>query len=236
MLAAVTADGLVLCRPAALKAPPAALPPAHTFARAPTAAAWSPAHTALFVADAGSVARFTPQGALADTVYDEPAGDAIAHIVVPDDDTVLFGAGSRLRLYDTKRRAVVHDIDAHPSALTGLALSHDRSLAASTSASTALVHDLRHAPPSLTALGALPASGAPLSACVFHPHTRTRLLLAAGRDLVVYDTARPAAPLRTIAAPGDIVGVSCSPFSKTLVALACSNATVCLADLEKERG
>ncbi|KAG6885299.1 hypothetical protein C0993_003460 [Termitomyces sp. T159_Od127] len=50
---------------------------------------------------------------------------------------------------------------------------------------------------------------------------------------------RPSAPLKTITlneASGDIVTVACSPFSKTLVAVATSSGYVGLIDLEKEKG
>jgi protein NEDD1 len=38
------------------------------------------------------------------------------------------------------------------------------------------------------------------------------------------------------ASTGDIVAVACSPFSKTLVAVASSSGSVGLVDLDKEKG
>lgn len=49
---------------------------------------------------------------------------------------------------------------------------------------------------------------------------------------------RPSSPLKIVHIPGDgdIVGVSASPFSKTLVATVTSNGDVALVDLDKDNG
>lgn len=56
---------------------------------------------------------------------------------------------------------------------------------------------------------------------------------------MVYDTTRPSGPLKTIpmndATTGDIVSVACSPFSKTLVAVASAGGSVGLVDLDKDK-
>ncbi|PCH37690.1 hypothetical protein WOLCODRAFT_135777 [Wolfiporia cocos MD-104 SS10] len=60
--------------------------------------------------------------------------------------------------------------------------------------------------------------------------------------MLVYDTTRPSAPVKTFTLStqrggwGEIVSVSSSPFSKTLVAVASSGGNICLVDLEKEKG
>ncbi|KAG2345944.1 hypothetical protein BDR05DRAFT_97453 [Suillus weaverae] len=48
----------------------------------------------------------------------------------------------------------------------------------------------------------------------FHPHVRTRLLLGLGCDILVYDVSRPSAHVKPINIGQDVVGISCSPFSK----------------------
>ncbi|KAG1782288.1 hypothetical protein EV702DRAFT_1274879 [Suillus placidus] len=69
----------------------------------------------------------------------------------------------------------------------------------------------------------------------FHPHVRTRLLLGLGCDILVYDVARPSAPVKPINIGQDVVDTSCSPFSKMLVAVA-STDSVGLVDLDKDKG
>ena len=87
----------------------------------------------------------------------------------------------------------------------------------------------------------IPAGGS-ISTCAFHPHSRTRLLVGLGSQLLVYDTTRPSGPTKVVQIDkdqknvGPIVGITCSPFSKTLVAVACSGGAIGLVDLEKEKG
>ncbi|EMD38240.1 hypothetical protein CERSUDRAFT_93771 [Gelatoporia subvermispora B] len=70
-------------------------------------------------------------------------------------------------------------------------------------------------------------------------HTRTRLLVGCGAHVLVYDTSR-SLPTKSIALEkkriGEIVAIACSPFSKSLVAVACSGGYVSLLDIEKEKG
>lgn len=122
--------------------------------------------------------------------------------------------------------------------MTSLALSNDGSLLASTSANAVHVHNLSHG--SHTSLRGLPAAVGNITTCAFHPHTRTRLLIGAGQHLLVYDTTRPSRPIKAVAvvderdSSGEVVAIASSPFSKTLVAVACSGGLVSLLDLEKD--
>ncbi|KAF8809014.1 hypothetical protein BYT27DRAFT_7254899 [Phlegmacium glaucopus] len=65
-----------------------------------------------------------------------------------------------------------------------------------------------------------------------------QLLVAAGKQILIYDTTRPSVPIKTItlteAASGNITAIACSPFSKTLIAAATSGGFIGLIDLEKE--
>jgi protein NEDD1 len=119
-----------------------------------------------------------------------------------------------------------------------LSLSNDTTLLSSTSAAAAHVHNLSLG--SHTVLKGLPLVGQSISTSAFRPQLRTRLMLGIGKQLVVYDTARLSGPINTIGLSqtnsGDITAVACSPFSKTLVAVATTGGTVGLVDLEKEKG
>lgn len=110
-------------------------------------------------------------------------------------------------------------------------------LLASTFASTVHVHNLTLGSHSI--LRGLTLGGQDINTSAFHPHYRTRLLVAAGKQIMVYDTTRLSAPMKTIslteAASGTISAIACSPFSKTLIAVATSGGFVGLIDLEKEK-
>ncbi len=130
--------------------------------------------------------------------------------------------------------------DTHKTPITSLSLSNDASLLASTSVRSIHVHNLTLA--SHTVLRGIPSGSDSITTCAFHPHLRTRLLVGLGSQLLVYDTTRPSGPAKIIDIDkdkknlGQVVAVTCSPFSKTLVAVACSGGTVALVDLEKEKG
>ncbi|KAG8217793.1 WD40-repeat-containing domain protein [Butyriboletus roseoflavus] len=129
---------------------------------------------------------------------------------------------------------VLPSLEPHKNAVTRISMSNDGTLLASTSASAVFVHDLTLS--SHTQLKGLP-NRKPVTCCLFHPHSR-RLLLSIGPDVFVYDSMRPSSPSKTVHIPrgGEIVGVSASPFSKTLVAAVTSNGDVALVDLDKDNG
>jgi protein NEDD1 len=57
---------------------------------------------------------------------------------------------------------------------------------------------------------------------------------------MVYDTTRPSSPGKKIpmseAVQGEICAIACSPFSKSLVAVATLGGSVAMIDLDKEKG
>jgi protein NEDD1 len=56
--------------------------------------------------------------------------------------------------------------------------------------------------------------------------------------MVIYDITRPSGPSRVTSigdgVVGDVVAVACSPYGKTLIAVACNGGYIALVDLDKE--
>ncbi|OBZ69280.1 Protein NEDD1 [Grifola frondosa] len=153
--------------------------------------------------------------------------------------TIVVARGQEVHLLATQSRKIVQTFNTHKTAVKSISLSNDGTLLASVSSNAVHVHNLSLA--SHTVLRGLPV-GNTISTCAFHPHSRTRLLLGSGTQFIIYDTTRPSGPSKTIAIdkdksnPGSIVAIACSPFSKTLVSVACSGGMIGLVDLEKEKG
>ena len=172
-----------------------------------------------------------------------PIGDQsdpyVSLLVKDRGNTVIYAKGKRVVVASASSGKVGHTFETHKAPVGSLALSNDSSLLASTSAHAIHVHNLTLA--SHTVLRGLPSGGGAVTTCAFHPHSRTRLLVGFGTQLLVYDTTRPSGPVKSVPLdkdhknPGSIVAVTCSPFSKTLVAVACSGGTIGLIDLEKEK-
>ena len=247
-LSVACASRLVLADVAScLKRPPGSLPPTcvlePTFR--PTASAWSADGASLYIASAHSIARYDASGTFVKTVYDDPECEDIHAIVVAKDKgTIIFAAGTGVHFLEHSASAastsrIVHSLPPHPDSepIISLSLSNDNTLLAVASPYAVLIHNLSLG--SQTFLRGLPSDAA-VTTCVFHPHSRVRLFLGMSRQLVVYDITRPLGPSRVIPmgdpATGDIVAVSCSPYSKTLLAVACAAGHVALVDLDKEKG
>lgn len=247
-LSVACASRLVLADVAScLKRPPSSLPPICTLGSTfrPTASAWSADGTSLYIASAHSIARYDASGTLVKMVYDDPQCEDIRAIVVAKDKgTIIFAAGAGVHFLEHSASAasssrIVHSLSPHPDSepILSLSLSNDNTLLAVASPYAVLVHNLSLG--SQTILRGLPSDSA-VTTCTFHPHSRVRFFLGMSRQLVVYDITRPLGPSRVIpmsdSATGDIVALSCSPYSKTLLAAACTNGHVVLVDLDKEKG
>ncbi|PSR75377.1 hypothetical protein PHLCEN_2v9135 [Hermanssonia centrifuga] len=234
MLAALTTDALVLIDPPTLKKAPTSIPTTCSFSSQPTACAWAPDHSCLFVSLGNTIEKYDLNGTLLDTIYSGPS--PLTTLVSKDKgNTLILGAGTQVIVLETQTGKVPQSFKSHKLPVLALSLSNDSSLLASISVSTVHVHNLSLA--SHTVLRGLPSGE--VTACAFHPHTRTRLLLGIGLQLAVYDTTRPSGPSKTIViekGAGQIVAIACSPFSKTLVAVAYSGGNVSLVDLEKDKG
>ncbi|KZP17905.1 WD40 repeat-like protein [Athelia psychrophila] len=238
MLAVSTTEALSILDPATLKNPPESLLSAHPFSEPPTASVWSQDNTALFVAFQDTIHQFSSAGLPVSHTFstEEPITCLIAK---EKGQSLVFGAGSSVHVLDYASGSgkISQTFASHKATVNSLSLSNDGSLLASTSSSSACVQNLSMS--SHTILRGLPQA-APITTCAFHPHSRTRLLLGMGKQVVIYDTTRPSGPLKLVAlsdaSSGDIVALACSPFSKTLVAVATSGGSVGLIDLDKEKG
>jgi protein NEDD1 len=201
--------------------------------------AWSSDNAFLFLASAQTIHRYDPASNSLTDLYSTGDLAPISNIVYKDKGSLIFSAGEHVHLLDCgSTPKISQTFDSHKSQITSLSLSNDASLLSSTSATAAHVHNL--ALNSHTTLRGLPSGGQAITTSVFHTQLRTRLLLCIGKQLVVYDTTRPSGPIKTVAlsetSSGDITAVACSPFSKTLVAVATTGGSVGLIDLEKEKG
>ena len=243
MLSISTTEGLSILDSITIKRTPPLVPPCLTLTHKVVASTWSSDNAFLFLASLQTIQRYDPSSNSLEEFYSNIGEGDISHLVFRDKGSLIFSSGEIVHLLDCGSiPKVSHTFDTHKSMITSLSLSNDASLLSSTSSTAAHVHNLSLA--SHTVLKGLPLGSQPITASVFHPQLRTRLLLGVGKQLVVYDTTRPSGPMRTIALnetnstthSGDIIAIACSPFSKTLVAVATTGGNVVLIDLEKEKG
>lgn len=240
ILAVATTGVLCLADVQSLRRTPS-IAPARSFDSPPTCHAWTPDNAGLILGQARSISQYDSTGTLTKTIYDDSTGEAgaITALVMKDRaNTVLFSAGSCVHVLDANTSKISKTFETHKAAVISLTLSNDATLLASASAGAVHVHNLTHG--SHSVLRGIP-TGYQVTTCEFHPHARTRLLVGVGAQILVYDTTRPSGPLKIINigtkkdASGEVVSIASSPFSKTLVAVACSGGTIALVDLEKER-
>ena len=236
MLAVCTSSTLALLDAPTLRRAPASLgPDSIRLLRSPTAITWSQDNSYLFVAQADGIHKFEPVGHHTGVVY-ETAHPITALAIRDKGNSILYNNGAEITILDTPSGNVTQNFNLHKTNVTSLSLSNDTTLLASTSTDTVLVHNLTMA--SHTVLRGLPTGD--ITTCVFHTHTRTRLLIGIGNQLAIYDTSRPSSPAKVIslekAGSGRIVSIACSPFSKTLLAVACAGGLVGLVDLDKDKG
>ncbi|KDR73718.1 hypothetical protein GALMADRAFT_142169 [Galerina marginata CBS 339.88] len=235
MFAATTGDALSVSDPAILKKAPSSIPSCLDLIETPTASSWSPDNAFLYISSAKTIHRYEPISNALKDVYSHGLG-TISHLVSRDKDNVIFTCEDKIHFLDCDPNSQISQtFESHKASINSLSLSNDLTLLASTSAGAAHVHNISLG--SHTVLRGLPNQG--INTSTFHPHSRTRLLVAAGKHLMVYDTTRPSGPIKNIAmsesSTGDITAVACSPFSKTLVVVATSTGFVGLVDLEKEK-
>jgi protein NEDD1 len=244
MLAVLTSNHITITKRSALqKGPPTLTPTCRTDLSSYVASVWSPDNTSLYVATTDTIARYDTSGTLVKTLWPLPDGDAHSHIsglALKDKGTLILSMGNSVHLVEhssssSSSTKIVQTLPTHPNPdpVLALSLSHDGTLLTVASQSAVVVHNL--ALGAQTTLRGLPG---PVAVCTFHVHSRVRLLLGIGHNLVIYDITRPSGPSR-IASIGDGVGgnvvdVTCSPYSKTLLAIACRGGYIALVDLDKE--
>lgn len=239
MLALSTTQALSFMDSTVLKDAPSSLSSGKPFSSPPTASVWSPDNATLFVAFQDSIHQYSLSGSHISEIYS--SADDITSLIAKDNgQAIIFNESNNIHVleYGSGTGKVTQTFTSHKSPVNALSLSNDSTLLASVSSSAAHVHNLSLG--SHTVLRGLPQSSGQIITCAFHPHSRTRILLGQGKQILIYDTTRPSGPVKVIpmndATSGDIVAVACSPFSKTLVAVATSGGNVGLIDLDKEKG
>ncbi|TCD63537.1 hypothetical protein EIP91_005307 [Steccherinum ochraceum] len=241
MLAVSTTDALVVLDPKKASSSSTSPSPACKLS-SPTALVWSQDNSVLFVSHSSGIQKLDSQGNALSTIC-EPSEPPTTLLVKDKGNTLVYSFANEVFLVDIASGQVAHKLTTtHKSPISSLTLSSDGTLLASISPETAQVHNLSLG--TNTSLRGLPISAGPVTACAFHPHTRTRLLLGIGNLLAIYETTRPSGPARVVTmekekdgmAVGKVVAITSSPFSKSLVAVAFSGGVVGLVDLEKEKG
>lgn len=208
----------------------------------PLAGTWSSDNSTLFLVFSDGIRKYNDRGSTVDTVFSSDEEGLQACIVAKDNGTIICALSNRIAVLGSTPLSgdygIVKAISVHTSPVTSLAVSNDGAVLASTSQTMVYIHNLES--DSHTPLRGRPQSSEEPSLCTFSPHIRTKLIVGSGQVLHVYDITRPSSPTRTIplgsSANGDVISLACSPYSKTLVAVACEGGTVHLVDLEKEKG
>ncbi|KAI9069102.1 WD40 repeat-like protein [Trametes sanguinea] len=244
MAAVLTPTSISLLSSSSLKHPPPIADPTYALASRQSCISWcAETGSVLLGSTHGDLSQYeVASGALEQLpVASRSSNEPIASLLYKDRGaTAIFAQGQQVVVLSIASGKPANTFDTHKSPVTSLSLSNDGSLLASTSAHAIHVHNLTLA--SHTVLRGIPVGGGSITTCAFHPHSRTRLLVGLGSQLLVYDTTRPSGPVKAIDIDkekkniGTVVAISCSPFSKTLVAVGCSGGTVALVDLEKEKG
>ena len=247
MLAILTTEHITITEHSALRRAPATLTPScQVPLSAYVSSVWSPDNGSLYVATTDSVNRYDASGTLIKSLwplfddYDDISSDDIGGLAVKDKGTLILSIGNTVHMVEHSSSAssptkIVQTLPEHPDSnpIHALSLSHDSTLLTVASPNAVVVHNL--ALGTQTALRKLPGH---VAVCTFHVHSRVRLLLGINHKLVIYDITRPSGPSRVTSigdgVAGDVVAVACSPYSKTLIAVACSGGYIALVDLDKE--
>ncbi|ESK91774.1 hypothetical protein Moror_10603 [Moniliophthora roreri MCA 2997] len=243
MLAVVTTDSISVVEPRALKLSPSSVSSSCQLESPAISACWSTDNSLLYLASQKSISKYQ-QSSNSSEIH--CSSDNISHLVVKDKSTIVFSTENTIHFLEsmsTSPKLSPQSYNSHKSAINSLSLSCDNTLLLSTSSSAAHIHNLslNNSNPT-TILRGLPPS--PIRTAVFHPHVRTRALVGAGKQLLLYDTTRPSSPLKTFTVSttegnGEVEVIACSTFSKTLVAVVLggvSAGTIGLVDLDKEKG
>lgn len=237
MLAVTTTAVLAVADPATLKHPPSILPSCLTTTDDYGASAWATDNSALYLSSAQTISRYEPSSNQLKILY-TLEGDPIRCLVAKDRSSVIFCAGENVHMLECSGSTakVVRSFGSHKRDVLSLSLSNDSTLLACGLVDEVYVHNFTTG--SHTILRGLPSKTS-VTTCVFHPHIRTRLLVSSGDEVLIYDTTRPSAPLKIISmneVGNCISAIACSPFSKTLIAVAMKDGFVGLVDLDKEKG
>lgn len=238
MFSVVASDVLAVVDPSSLKHPPSVLPSCHTPVEEHYTSAWATDNSTLYLSSAHTISRYDPSTKQLKALHTLSDGYSIRCLTARDAYSLIYAAGDRIHIMECGGQTpkFAQSFGPHKHDVLSLSLSNDSTLLACGLSNAAYVHNLTTG--SQTTLRGLPSQHS-IALCVFHLHVRTRLLVGHGDQLYVYDTTRPSVPLKAISmndAGTSISAIACSPFSKTLVAVAMSNGGVGLVDLDKEKG
>ena len=232
MLAVVSTSSLSLVEPSNLKKLPPILPKPHDLSDRPTGCSWAPDNSVFYVSYAGGIQRFDPLTTTSKELYFNVDNDPISNIVSPSTESIVFSISNRICSLESRKPKI---LDTHKRSINCLALSVDGQTLASTSSDAVHIHHFETGV--TTTLRGLPTEES-ITSCLFHPHARTRLLVASENQVLVYDTNCPDQASKIILlddpSSGPIVGLASSPFSKSLVAAITADGRLGLIDLEKE--
>ncbi|KAF9449596.1 YVTN repeat-like/Quino protein amine dehydrogenase [Macrolepiota fuliginosa MF-IS2] len=237
MLSITATNVLAVVDPSALKYPPSSLPSCLTPTEEYGASAWA-TDSALYLSSAQTISRYDLSSNQLKSLYTLEEGHIIRCLLAKDKSSIVFSAGDKAHVLECSgpTAKVVRTFGSHKRDILSLSLSNDSTLLACGLPDGVYVHNLTTG--SHTVLRGLPP-GMFTIICVFHPYTRTRLLVGYEDQLFVYDTTRPSAPSKVIPLSENgnhVSAIACSPFSKTLVAVAMTDGVVGLVDLDKEKG
>ncbi|KAI5122200.1 hypothetical protein M0805_002689 [Coniferiporia weirii] len=246
MLGATSRRRLALVEPATLKASAAPPSPSKQIALDVelSALVWNADNTALFAAAGGTIRRYNSGGHFEKMVHSP--GGIVSALAVRDNggpDVVYYAKDNMAYELDCGAGVVSATFEDHMSPVKSISLSADGSCLAVASASKCTVHNLSDSS-QISLDGFPPSDSAEISICAFHIHSRFRIFVGYGHYLLIYDTSNPSAPAKSVAlasssvpeTAGDIVAISCSPFSKSLIVVGCASGLVYMIDLEKEKG
>ena len=241
MLAVTTQSALSLIEAPPQKRGPISILSSCDIPAEPASSTWSSDNSLLFISTATEIYRYSASDSSLAITYSttpsEQLGPLSCLINKDNGETLIFSRGADIYFVDSQSGKITRTLDTHRTSIISLSLSINNTLLASASSTAVHVHNLPLA--SHTVLRGLPPGE--VTACRFHPHFHTRLLLGVGSALVIYDTAKPSAPLKVISMDkaegdhGDIVAIACSPFSKTFAAVACRRGFLNFLDIEKQK-
>lgn len=170
MLAITTTDSLACLDAAQLKSAFSSAPSCLSLITPPRAAQWSTDNSALYLASTNTIQKYEPD---INSIKDVHVfNGTISHLLVKDKSSLIFASAEKVYILEG---STVKLLSSHTSPITSIAICIDSSLLAFTSSTAVYVFNLNLG--SQTILRGLPLTDNKINTCVFHPHTRTKLLL-----------------------------------------------------------
>ncbi|KLO14878.1 hypothetical protein SCHPADRAFT_927543 [Schizopora paradoxa] len=212
-----------------------------------TALAWANptvANSRLYIATRGAIRQYDSTGHFEKAILNDPTisrDDPVSAIAVKTEEDVFLARRSKVCRLNCETGSVEDVIDLNEALVSCLCLSKDAMRLAIAFSDQCTVLDISSEESSSATISGISAC----PAVSFHSHS-SRLLLISGRYLSAYDVSDLAEsepldptlriPLGSSTSVKEVIGIACSPFSATLVAVACKGGAVFLVDLEREKG